>query len=103
MSEQWRERLQQAYTATGESMRAISLRAGISHNYLYTILVKGQEPSITSMMKLADALGVTLSWLLYGIEIGAQEERLLRLYSQLPERQRQAILDLAGGADKLPD
>lgn len=100
MNSTWRDRLQSAFDATGESMRSISLRAGVSHGYLYTILVDGKEPNITNMMKLADALGVTLSWIMYGYSMGPQEEELLRLYARLPEKQRQAILDLASGWQK---
>jgi transcriptional regulator with XRE-family HTH domain len=97
MIEGWRQRLQQAFDAKGESMRAVSLKAGVSHGYLYTILIDGREPTITNMAKLAGALDVTLSWLLYGYDMGPQEEQLLRLYAQLPPSQRKTILDLASG------
>lgn len=51
----------------------------------------------SSAMKLADALGVSLEWVL-GQEVGekdglkADEQRLLELYRQLPEDERENML-----------
>jgi transcriptional regulator with XRE-family HTH domain len=99
MTTQWRDRLRMALDNSGKSMRAVSIAAGLGENYLHSILGEGKEPSIDRLMKIADTLNISLAWLLYGIEIGPQEERLLRLYAKLPEQQRRAILDLASIAD----
>ena len=51
----------------------------------------------SSAIKLADALGVSLEWIL-GQEVGEKdglkpdEQRLLELYSQLPEEEQQNML-----------
>jgi transcriptional regulator with XRE-family HTH domain len=103
MTTLWRDRLRMTLDDSGKSMRAVSLAAGLSENYLHSVLGEGKEPSIDRLMKIADTLNISLSWLLYGIEIGPQEERLLRLYARLPEQQRRAILDLASIADLKPD
>lgn len=95
MAETWRDRLQQQLDSSGRSMRGVSLAAKCGAGYLHDILVTGKEPTVDRLMRIADELDVSLSWLLYGIELSQQEEHLLRLYSKLSPRQRQAILDLA--------
>lgn len=99
MADTWRTRLQAALDASGKSKRSVSLAADCAAGYLHDILAVGKEPTIDRLLRIADVLGVSLSWLLYGIELGHQEERLLRLYSKLSPRQRQAILDLAATQD----
>jgi transcriptional regulator with XRE-family HTH domain len=99
----WRERLTQALANSGRSMRSVSIAAKCSPNYLHSILAEGQEPAIDRLLRIADVMNVSLSWLLYGLEIGRQEEELLRRYALLSDRQRQAILDLAGGPDEPPN
>lgn len=99
MADTWRTRLQAAYDASGKSKRAVSLAADCGPGYLHDILAVGKEPTIDRLVRLANVLNVSLSWLLYGIELGHQEERLLKLYAQLSPRQRQALLDLAATQD----
>lgn len=103
MTTMWRDRLRQTLDNSGKSMRAVSMAAGLGDNYLHSILGEGKEPSIDRLLKIADTLNISLAWLLYGIEIGPQEERLLRLYAKLPETQRRAILDLASIGDPEQD
>jgi transcriptional regulator with XRE-family HTH domain len=95
MADQWRDRLKQALDASGKSMRAVSLEIGCSTSYLFQVISHGKEPTIDRIMRLADALGVSLPWLLYGYEMSHQEEQLLRAVSQLSPKQRQSFLELA--------
>ena len=39
-------------------MRAISLEAGLSKHYLHSILVDGKEPTVASVIAIAEVLGV---------------------------------------------
>jgi transcriptional regulator with XRE-family HTH domain len=103
MTTQWRDRIRTTLEKSGKSMRAVSIAAGLGENYLHSVLGEGKEPSIDRLLKIADTLNISLAWLLYGIDIGPQEERLLRLYAKLPEQQRRAILDLASIADQNND
>jgi transcriptional regulator with XRE-family HTH domain len=95
MRQTWRDRLEEVLTERGLSMRSVSLRAGLGENYLVGVLRENKDPSIERLIKVADTLGVSLSWLLYGAVIGPEEERLLRLFAKLQPKRRQAILDLA--------
>ena len=45
-----------AVKASGHSMRAISLEAGLSKNYLHTILVDGKAPTVPSVIAIAEVL-----------------------------------------------
>ena len=38
-------------------MRAISLEAGLSKHYLHSILVDGKEPTVASVIAIAEVLG----------------------------------------------
>ena len=91
----WRERLAKAAEASGRSLRDISLKAGMGAGYLHGILVEGKDPTVGNMMKIADQIGVSLSQIIYGIELGVDEERLLRLYARMSPRQRNAFLEMA--------
>lgn len=95
MTEHWRMRLREAMEAKRMSMRAVSLKAKCGPGYVFDILETGKEPTIDRLVRIADAIPVSVSWLLYGYEIGPQEEELLRLYSRLSDRRRRALLDLA--------
>jgi transcriptional regulator with XRE-family HTH domain len=102
MADRWRDRLKAAFLASGKSMRAVSLESGCAHNYLFEILETGKEPGMDRLLRVAEALDVSLPWLLYGVEIGPREERLLKLYAMLPEAQQRAMLDLAELANPEP-
>jgi transcriptional regulator with XRE-family HTH domain len=103
MTTKWRDRLSAAIEASGKSRRAISIEAKCGAGYLFDVLEVGKEPTIDRLMRIADVLGITLSWLLYGFELGPEEQELIRLYARLPETQRRAMLDLAGLADQQRD
>lgn len=91
----WRERLAKAAEDSGRSLRDISLKSGMGAGYLHSILVEEKDPTIGNMMKIADQIGVSLSHVIYGIELGVDEERLLRLYARMSPRQRNAFLEMA--------
>jgi transcriptional regulator with XRE-family HTH domain len=103
MTDSWRTRLRQALEASGKSMRQASLESGCAANYFFEVIEGGKEPGVGRLVRMADVLGVSMTWLFLGVELGAQEEELLRLYAMLPDAQRRAILDLAGLADRQQD
>lgn len=96
MAQDWRERLERARKAKKMSKRALSLAAGFNPGYYFALMADERDPAMDNIVKLADVLGLSLPYLLYGVEIGPDEEKLLRAFASLTDRQRQAILDLAG-------
>lgn len=80
---------------TDRSLRDISLKAGMGAGYLHGVLVEKKDPTIGNLLKIADQIGVSLSHIIYGIELGADEERLLRLYARMTPRQKKAFLEMA--------
>jgi transcriptional regulator with XRE-family HTH domain len=93
----WRKRLAASVKADGRSLREISLAAGLGHNYLHTVLKVGKEPRISQIGKLAETLGVSISWLMEGIEIDPDSARLLRIWAKYPPENRQGFLDFLAG------
>lgn len=91
----WRARLNAAVEASGKSMRAISLDAGAAPGYVHSILKEDKEPTIGKLVKVAESAGVSLSYILYGYEMTATEEDLLKIFSNLSEEQKSAFLQLA--------
>ena len=62
----WRDRLQERITAHGRSMRSVSLKAGLSANFLHEILTKGRDPSLRNLMAVASELGTSVAFLIEG-------------------------------------
>jgi transcriptional regulator with XRE-family HTH domain len=90
----WKERLLAAIEADGKSARAISMAAGLGPNFV-TQLREGREPGVKHVIKLTDALGVSLTHLFVGggeIALTPEEKEFLRLLRQSPEAERQALL-----------
>lgn len=94
MDKGWRARLRAAIDECDLTQAEIARRAGVSGSFVTEIFSKNKEPGFDKVLALADAIGVSMAHLLYGVELDAEQEKLLRLFAQLNERQRQAIFDL---------
>ena len=88
----WRARLHAAVKASGHSMRAISLEAGLSKNYLHSILVDGKEPTVASVIAIAEVLGVSAGELIDGRRVSPETQRLTEVWDSLPMERRRALL-----------
>jgi transcriptional regulator with XRE-family HTH domain len=91
--ETWRDRLSKAVSDSGKSMRAVSLAAGLGPGYVHSILKDEKDPTIENLIAVANATGVSLSYLLYGFEVSPETEEVLQLLESRPG-QRSAILQL---------
>ncbi|NBW13843.1 MAG: helix-turn-helix domain-containing protein [Caulobacteraceae bacterium] len=87
----WKERLASAVQASGKSLRAISLAANAGPGYLFSVLNDGKDPSVEYLSRLCEALGVSLSYVLYGVNITPETERLMRLAEENPEARANLI------------
>jgi transcriptional regulator with XRE-family HTH domain len=95
MAGDWRDRVEQRLQETGQSMASVDKRAGFSLGYLSKTLRRSSRPSFENMSALADALEVSVAWLMFGTDIGPDEERLLSAYASLEPDERRAFLDFA--------
>ena len=95
----WRQRLEQAVKDSGRSMKEISEAAGLSHGYLYTILNKGQDMSVSRLFLVCEQLGVSVSYIISGIELSESDEKLLQEMNANPETMSavQAVLTAVRG------
>lgn len=97
----WIERLSQALTEKRVSMRELSLAMGRAPGYVHSLVKDAKQPSINNMVAMSDKLGVSLMWLVFGIEMSGDAERLLRLYSSLGPDQQREFLRMAEAAAAL--
>ena len=82
----WRSRLTDALKASGRSMRDVSLACGLAPGYLFGILKEGKEPTVENAMKVCRELGVSFSYVTLGVSMTPEQEELLQLLEQNPER-----------------
>ncbi len=92
----WRDRLRQAVDDSGKAMREISLGAGCGPGYLFDILRdNGKNPTLPKLLSIIGQMDASLLYVVYGFEIGADEERLLEVYAKMDPIQRDAFLKMA--------
>ena len=89
--EGWKDRLAAAVQASGKSMRAISLAANVGHGYVFSILNEGKDPSVENLARICDAAGASLIYVLYGVEISPETERLMLLAEANPDARANLI------------
>jgi len=87
MDEGWRQRIEQRALQDGRSLRDISLAAGLSHGYPHGILRDGKEPTLDRFVKICDALGLSVSYAMLGIEVSPTVEKIIRAVQDDPARQ----------------
>ena len=90
----WRVRLAQKIEESGKSMRAISLACGRAEGYVHSILKDGKNPRAEALAEICAEAGTSISYVLYGIDISAEGEKFLKLFSQASTDMRAAILTL---------
>lgn len=89
--EGWRARLAAAVAASGKSMREISLAAQCGPGYLYDILEIGKEPTVARLIRLCREIPVSVSFIVLGFELSAENEELLVDWALLPKEDRDPI------------
>lgn len=94
----WRDRLAAALEASGKSKREVSLASGSGPGYLHSILKEGKDPSVENLARICGALGVSLTKVLYGIDISPATERLMRA-AEASEATRNHLLAILEAKD----
>lgn len=90
-----RERLEKSRADSGKSMRQVSLDAGQGAGYYHSI-VKSNNPSVENISKVADALNVSLPYILFGLNMTPETQRIIELLEKNPEK-RAGLLSLLSG------
>lgn len=95
MNEGWRERLQAAIAASGRSPADICRDAGVGRSYL-TDLTRSTThgPRIDTLAKVAQACGVSLSWIVDGVELTPEQADLVRAIQALPPDRQETVARL---------
>ena len=90
----WRVRLAQKIEESGKSMRAISIAIGRTPGYVFTIMKDRKNPTAETLAEICTEVGTTLSFILYGFDISAEDEEFIKLFSQASPAERDVILAL---------
>lgn len=88
-----RQRLDEALEKKGLSMRAASLKADLGPGFAHSIIKDGKEPTVTKLAALCEAAEISLSYILYGVKLSPETEKLIALIEANPEK-RDGILAL---------
>ncbi|MDH2924280.1 helix-turn-helix protein [Nicoletella semolina] len=96
------DRLKQILEVKGMSIREFSELAGISYRSAMNYLNEGRDPNVDGLVKIHEALGISITWLLTGngamfqsatkeSDMSNQEEKLIADYRLMPENLKEAF------------
>ncbi|AAP96391.1 transcriptional regulator [[Haemophilus] ducreyi] len=96
------DRLKQILEAKNMSIREFSDVTGISYRSAMNYLNEGRDPSVDGLVKIHNALGISITWLLTGngamyqaitqeSDMSNQEEKLIADYRAMPENLKEAF------------
>ena len=86
-----RERLRLGLEAKGLSMRSVSLKSGNGAGYVQSIIKNGKEPTVTNLASICDAAGLSLTYVLYGVNITPETEALIARLEDNPDKRDMII------------
>jgi hypothetical protein len=95
MNNEWRQRLLKAIEKDGRSPRAISLAANLGPNYLAQMIDRGTAPSTPALVSLCDVLNISVTYVFTGADMTPDQEELLRLSAEMPDRQKDLLIEMA--------
>ena len=97
---EWRARLEDAIEKSGRSKREISLAAGKGPGYVFSILSEGKDPTIDNLIAICGAINVSLTQILYGVQMSPETQEILSLIESNPNM-RSGILQILREKDKV--
>ena len=92
--EKMRARLDGEIKRQRRSMTEVSLAAGLSKSYVRNIISRDQVPTVDKLHSICEALGISIPWLLYGINLPADSSAIFDLLENDPKK-FYALLELA--------
>ena len=90
-----KSRLDEKLKAAGISLRAASNNANLGNGYVQHLLTSDADPLVTKLERVCRANGISFSYVLLGVEMSSETERLLRLIDEHPEK-LESLLVLLG-------
>lgn len=91
----WLTRLLLEIERNGMSQRSASLKAGLGAGYVNSLVKEGKDPALDHVMRLCAAINVSAAYILFGINVTPETERIMRAVEDSPER-RAALVALLG-------
>ena len=96
------DRLKQILDVKNMTIKEFSKLTGISYRSAMNYLNEGRDPNVEGLIKIHEALGISITWLLTGNgamfqaatqenTISAQEEKLITNYRSMPELLKKAF------------
>ena len=96
------DRLKQILEVKGVNIKEFSELTGISYRSAMNYLNEGRDPNVEGLVKIHEALGISITWLLTGkgamfqlvtkeSDMSNQEEKLITDYRSMPENIKNAF------------
>jgi len=92
-----RQRLEEKLVEAGVTMRLASSNAGLGKGYVHSVIKAGTEPTVKKLAKICEANGISLAYVLFGIDMSPETQKLVELMESDPDR-RDSILSLLAGS-----
>lgn len=89
--EAMRSRIEQELDRQRRSRTEVSLASGNSKGYLTNILSRGQVPTVDRLQAICDALGVSMAYIMYGVDIPPDSNEVFDLMKRDPEKFRALV------------
>lgn len=86
-----RARLAAHLKAEKLSQRSVSLKSGHGPGYINAILTSGKEPGVESLARVCAAANASLPYIMYGYRISPEDEALLKLIADHPDKRRHLL------------
>ena len=97
MADDWRRRLEVAIKDSGKSLREISLVAGKGPGYLHSVFMEGKEPTVANLLKICQAVDVSVYSVLVGFEMTPYNEAFLKLLSLADDDLKRSLFYYSSG------
>lgn len=84
--EAMRQRIRDELKRQRRSQADVVEKAELGQGYLTNILKRGQMPSVDKLHRLCDELGVSVAWIMYGLDVPPDFDRIFDLMQKDPKK-----------------
>lgn len=90
----WKTRLAAGIKANGKSQREVSLAAGMGPGYVHSLIKENKDPTVDHLLRVCEAAGVSLYYVLYGVQVGRDTEEIIQLLEASSKAKREGMLQV---------